>query len=328
MFRVNERVKKMSGLERMKKRIGVRGETVDDRIVKGKYKSFQAALKDSYQAETITLLDDEGNLTDAKWRCLINPSRLTEQFDKKILSIDYEAGMKEGDVFYWDRTQLYWLINLQQHTEEAYFRATITRAEFEIEIEGKHYWAILAGPDETTTDWNQKHNIWFNDPNLSMSIEIAKDSLTVNYFTRHKIVKMKQTYPDVETGEIIEETHNWKVVATDKYSSDKTIQVYLEEYFDNSMEDAMQSDVEPEPAPADIYIDGPSSVQVFDENITFSIVGLTNGNWLVSSNKVKINSSTESSCDLNILASKSGKFNLIYKTDNEEVVKEIKITSF
>ena len=67
---------------------------------------------------------------------------------------------------------------------------------------------------------------------------------------------------------------------------------------------------------------------VFDENISFSIVGLTNGKWLVSSNKVKINSSTESSCDLNILASKSGKFNLIYKTDNEEVVKEIKITSF
>ena len=48
----------MSGFDRMKTRIASRGENADDRIVKDKYDSFQAALKrPSYQSETITLLD-------------------------------------------------------------------------------------------------------------------------------------------------------------------------------------------------------------------------------------------------------------------------------
>lgn len=319
----------MSGFDRMKKRIGSRGESVDDRIVKNKYNSFQSALKDSYQAEWITLIDKDGNLTDQKWRCLINPSRLTEQFDKKVISIDYAAGMKEGDVFYWDRTGLYWLINLQQHTEEAYFRGTITRAEFEIEIEGRHYWAILKGPDETTTDWRQKHQVWFNNLNLSMMIEIAKNSSTVNYFKRHNIIKMKQTYPDVDTDELITEVHRWKVVATDKYSSDKTIQVYLEEYFDNEMEDQQIIPEEPVIDEMNPHIDGPSAVNVFDQEIPFAIVGLKGGRWGITNTKaVKIIESDENECTIDVLTSKAGSFKLVYRTeDGTDIEKEIIIKS-
>ena len=320
----------MTGLVLMRKRLLTRGETRLERIVNRKYKSFLYGLDNSYQAETITLLDSEGNLTDNKWKCLINASRLTEQFDKKVISIDFDAGLKEGDVFYWDRTKLYWFVNLQQHTEEAYFRATITRAEFEIEIEGKHYWAILSGPDETTTDWKQKHQIWFNNLNYSMSIEIAKNSSTVRYFTRNKVIKMKETYPDINTGEEIEELHRWQVVATDKYSSDKIIQVYLKEYFDNEMEDAMIAE-KPQQEDSNTllpHIVGSAIVYPYDESLGYTIEGLSGGVWSIDNpKKAEIIEQTDEMCVIDVLASKKDNFILKYKTADNEVILNIKVNS-
>ena len=65
---------------------------------------------------------------------------------------------------------------MQQHTEEAYFRGAITRCDVELEIEGHHYWAVRRGPKEESIEWRQKHNIYFNDLNYTMLIEIPKDS--------------------------------------------------------------------------------------------------------------------------------------------------------
>ena len=66
------------------------------------------------------------------------------------------------------------------------------------------------------------------------------------------------------------------------------IEVYLDEWYDNEMEDEIDPDRPfrflPEP-----HIEGPAIVHVFDTDLTYSIVGLTNGKFVVSSNKVKIN---------------------------------------
>ncbi len=328
MFRIVKAVKDMSGLDRMKQRAGYLGyDVADDRNVTGKYKSFQAALKSSYQAEWIVL--DKGTPEERTWRCLINPSRLTEQFDKKVISIDFESGVQEGTVFYWERTDKYWMINLQQHTEEAYFRGIITRADYEIDIDDKTYRAIVRGPVETAPDWRTKHNISWNNLNYSLVLQVAKNSQTVNFFTRNQVVKIKLTYPDVETGEDIEEYHNWKVVATDKYSSDFLIDVYLDEYNDNPMEDAEIDPTPDEPDPMQPYIDGPRLVYGYDTDLSFSIVGLTSGKWTVNSNKVKISSSTQTSCVLEILTGKSCNFILKYTDDDGTVVEqEIIVQSF
>ena len=40
----------------------------------------------------------KGSENEQRQRCLINPSRLTEQFDKKVISIDFESGVEEGTV--------------------------------------------------------------------------------------------------------------------------------------------------------------------------------------------------------------------------------------
>ena len=328
MFRIVKTIKSMSGLDRMKERVSYLGyDVADGRNVGGKYKSFQAALKNSYQAEWITLNKDTEN--EQRWRCLINPSRLTEQFDKKVISIDFESGVQEGTVFWWDRTEKHWMINLQQHTEEAYFRGIITRADYELDIDGRTYWAIVRGPVESTTEWEQKHNITWNNLNYSLVLQVAKNSQTVEYFTRHKVTKVKLTYPDVETGETIEEWHRWKVVATDKYSSDNVMEVYLNEWYDNEAEDAMIPVEAEVPDLMQPHISGPAECHVFDTNLSYSIVGLSNGKFVVNSNKVKIISSTENSCVIDILASKATEFILSFVADDgtkvEQVIKVLSI---
>ena len=308
-----------NGLERMKQRVSYKGyDRADNRNVTGKYKSFKAALKNSYQAEWITL--NQGKENESRWRCLINPSRLTENFDKKVLSIDFESGVTEGTVFYWDRTKKHWIVNLQQHTEEAYFRGTITRCDYELDVDGTPYWISLTGPTETNTVWNQKHGIAWNDLNYKMKGLITKNSQTVNYFTRHNVIKLKLTYPDVDTGETIEEWHRWKVVATDKYSSDNVIEVYLDEWYDNVAEDAQREEEFIEPDLMQPHIEGPRQVYAFDTNISFSIVGIAGGEFVVNSNKVKIIEKDEKSCVIDILASKSTEFILSYKIDEENQI--------
>lgn len=316
-----------SGLELMKKRLSYQGyDTADGRNVSGKYKSFLAALKESYQAEWITLNKDTDK--EQKYRCLINPSRLTEDFDKKVISIDYDSGVREGTVFWWDRTQMYWMINLQQHTEEAYFRGLITRAEYELDLNGKHYWAIVRGPIETTTVWHEKHNLTWNDLNYSLVLQIPKNSDTVHFFSRHNKIKIKLAYPDIDTGEIMEEFHTWKVVATDKYSSDFLIDVYLDEWNDNPMEDAMREEAPTEIGIEQPHISGSRIVHGYDSNLSFSIVGKENGVWSINNTKVaKIISSDSEQCVIDILTGKANSFNLIYKTNDDEIVEQITIKS-
>ena len=329
MFGNVKTVKNMSGLDLMRKRLGYLGcNTRDGHNVTGKYKSFLGALKDSYQAENITL--DKGTENERPWRCLINASRLTENFDKKVLSIDFASGVKEGTVFWWDRTKRYWMVSLQQHTEEAYFRGLISRADYKLVIDDNVYWAVVRGPIETETDWQTKHSISFNKLNYSLVLQIQKNSQTVDYFTRHKVTKISLAYPDVNTGELIEEEHNWKIVATDKYSSESIIEVYLDEWNDNSMEDAEIDPTPPKPDTSQPYIDGPRLVYGFDTNISYSIVGLTSGEWTVNSNKVKINLTTETSCIIDILTGKPTKFILTFvdNKNGKKVEQEIVVQSF
>ena len=312
----------LESLELAKVRAGWLGyDILDGRNVGGKLKSFKQALRNSYQAEWITL--NKGEENEKRWRCLINASRLTENFDKKVISIEYDSGVEEGTVFYWDRTNMYWIVNLQQHTEEAYFRGIITRCDYIMDINGKDYWISVRGPVETTTQWNEKHNWNWNKLNYSLMVEIKKDSNTVEYFSRHKVVKMKLMYADANTGEQLEEWHNWKVVATDKYSEERIMQVYLDEWYDNPMEDAMaETQVEDHEAGTP-HIEGPQIVHAFDENLLYSIVGMTNGKFVVNSNKVKIISMNENSCVIDILSSKATEFTLSFVGDNGDCVDQV-----
>lgn len=315
----------MSGLDNMKQRLDSRGGFLNGRNVKGKLNSFHAALNNSYQSEWITV--NKGKENEQKVHCLINPSRLTEEFDKKVISVDFDKGITEGTVFYWDRTEKYWIVNLQQHTEEAYFRGDITRCDYQVDIDGEHYWVYLRGPIETDISWSQKHGIYFNNLNYSMLMHITKNKKTLDYFSRFNVVKVSFSYID-ENGEKQEEWHRWQVAATDKYSNNNIIEVYLNEYADNPIEEDKVKEEEKKFSPEEAYIDGPQFINPYDENIVYTIKNSIGGRFIVNSNKVKIVESNDNSLTLNVLTGKSAKFDIIYrKPEEDDVVLNVTIKS-
>lgn len=292
------------GLESLNKRVNYIGGTRDEQIVKGKLRSMHAALRDSYQAEWITF-------KGKKWRCLINPEKLTVDYDQNIISIDFESGMHPGDVFYWDRTGKHWIVYTAWETEEAYFRARIRKCDYAIDVDGEKYWVWMRGPVETALVWRQKHKIEFNDMNLSLLIYVTKDERTTEFFKRFRIVKF--------------DGHNWRVAATDRYSQDGIIEVYLEEYFDNEMEEYQEVPEIAEFEVGEPQIDGPQAVYVYDTSLVYNIKNATNGKFTVDSKKVKIVESDDKSCVIDILASKATKFTLKYERPYQDDI-ELNVT--
>lgn len=302
----------MRGLDMMKTRIGFLGEGADERLVEGKLRSMHAALENSYQAEWVIF--NKGTSHKRKFKALINPDKLKDDYDKKIISIDFEAGAKIGDVFYWERTNTYWMITLQHYEEEAYFRGSIQRCDYQLDINGHKYWIYLRGPVETTTQWRQKHKIEINDLNYSLLMYIVKNEETLEFFSRHQIVNF--------------DGHRWKVVATDKYSSNGYIQVYLDEYFDNEFEETSEIEEEVIIDNGVPYIDGPQNVTALDCSIVYQIKNISNGEFVVNSDKVKIVKTDMNTCVIDITSGKSGSFDIIYKVDGIlQAAMKVKISS-
>jgi hypothetical protein len=63
-------------------------------------------------------------------RALINPNKLTQDYDEKIISVGFEHELQAGDIIEWVDTNTYWLIYLQQATEIAYFRGGIRKCRY------------------------------------------------------------------------------------------------------------------------------------------------------------------------------------------------------
>lgn len=292
-------------LELMKARMNaIGGPTNDDRIVKGKLQSLRSAKKNSYQAEWITFKDE-------KWRCLINPIKLSTEYDQKEISIEFESGMKPGEVFYWDRTQTYWMVIDRRYTEEAYFRGEIRRCDYEIQAKENKYHIWLRGPVETDLIWKQKHNIEYNEMNYSLMFYVIKNEETNEFFKRHQIVKF--------------DNHNWRVATVDRYTQPDIIEVYLEEYFDNEMQDAQTEAEIIEPDTTVPYIDGPLQVYPYDTNLSYSIQNTDiTGTWLVSNSKAKITAAAQTTCSIDIVTGRSGDFVIKY-SDGDNVVAELPI---
>jgi hypothetical protein len=83
------------------------GYPQQDRMIKDKYRSFLKALKQSYQGANVRKQDSE-----TIFRALINPNKVKQDYDDKIISVGYEHDLKTGDVFEWCNTNTHWLIYL------------------------------------------------------------------------------------------------------------------------------------------------------------------------------------------------------------------------
>ena len=120
--------KSLSGINEMALRLrAAGGHRQQERMIHDKREALNRAVHFSYQAAEVLRVDAENR---QPVRALINPNKLKQDYDDKILSVGYEYNFEPGDVFEWLGTNTHWLIYLQDLTELAYFRGDIRKCNY------------------------------------------------------------------------------------------------------------------------------------------------------------------------------------------------------
>ena len=96
-----------------------------DRMIVDKKKSLDRAVLYGYQAAKVKKVNTNNSV-----RALINPNKVKQDYDDKIISIGFEHNFSVGDVFLWENTNTHWLIYLQDLTELAYFKGDIRKCQY------------------------------------------------------------------------------------------------------------------------------------------------------------------------------------------------------
>lgn len=182
-----------------------------DRLVQNKLHSFKSALKNSYNARLIKTPKGEA------WKCLINEDKLTANYDKKIVSVEYDSGLQPGDVFEVLDDGSRWMVYLPHLAEKAYLRANIIRCRYTVDVNGTQYWAYFQGPIETTAKWFIKREININEMNLDGTIYIKQTPETNEFFKRHQKFSLGGK--------------SWIIGATDRLSVPGIIEAAVRETF-------------------------------------------------------------------------------------------------
>ena len=217
------------------------GFAQQDRMIKDKRRSFEKALLYSYQSAWVQKFDYEfepkmDNYSEEQVRALINPNKLKQDYDDKIISIGFEHNFKAGDIFEWCNTGTYWLIYLQDLTELAYFRGDIRRCSYEIEWldedgNKQRTFAAIRGPVETKINFIQKHGISVDNPNHTLNILMPNNQATLKYFKRYGKFYLQNS--DV----------CWRVTAIDPISTPGILEVTAIEYYANETEDDIEEGI-------------------------------------------------------------------------------------
>lgn len=287
------------------------GNLQQNRMIKDKRRSLDRALVYSYQGADVRKID---STSDDYVRALINPNKLKQDYDDKIISVGYEHHFECGDIFEWKGTETYWLIYLQDLTELAYFRGDIRKCSHQINWEdenGKHStYAAIRGPVETKINYIQKHGISVDTPNYSLNILLPKTEDTLSYFQRYN----KFYLADDELKVC------WRIEAIDWLSMPGILEINAVEYYANEFEDNLENGtvgtLKTEPInPNNSFIEDTIVGETFikpKREYEYEYIGNLVGKWSVKENypiqliqdgkKVKL-------CWLNTY---SGQFDLIY----------------
>lgn len=183
------------------------------RINKQKLRSLQAALKNDYNSRLIK------TPLHSAWPALINTNNLKPDYDKKILSVEFAAGLEAGDVFEVLDDKTHWMVYLPVLTETAYLQSEIIRCRYTLTIGDEVYWIYFQGPTETDLRWFIKRGINVNELNLSGTIYIKNTPSTRAFFERFTHIKV--------------DNHIWEVQVTDSISVPGILELEVQEYYDN-----------------------------------------------------------------------------------------------
>lgn len=224
---------KLTGIAGQQRHLDFRGGSLQqERMIMDKRRTLARALQSSYQGANVQK-QVTGDTADIV-RALINPNKLKQDYDDKIISIYYDYNYAPGDIFKWIGTNTYWLIYLQDLTELAYFRGDIRKCSNEIaweDEEGVHHtYAAIRGPVETKIDYIQKHGISVNNPNYSLNILMPYSDSALNYFKRYS--KFYLQGDKTKTC--------WRVEAVDWISMPGILEINATEYYRNEIEDDLE----------------------------------------------------------------------------------------
>ena len=190
-----------------------------DRINKQKLRSFRMAVKNSYNTRMIRV--PNGSL----WPCLLNDlsGGRKSEYLKSMLSVEKDSGLTPGDTFEMVNDCTHWMVYLPIETETAYLKTEIIRCDYTLNVNGKDYWVYTQGPTETDLRWFLKNNINANELNLSGTIYIKNDENTKEFFKRFTRIKI--------------DGHVWEVQVTDSITVPGIIELEIQEYYDNTIEE-------------------------------------------------------------------------------------------
>ena len=295
-----------------------------------KLETLKKALIYSYQAATAKLSDGR------EFRCLINPDKLKENYDDKIISIPFkdiclnaervgktsegqvEVGMKAGDVFEWKETGTHWLVYLQRLEEDAYFRAEIRRCQYEVQVGEDTYKVYVRGPGGAEISWHTKQTTFsWNDLDCDAVMYITRDAKTMEAFKRFDIIEI--------AGK------PWEVQMVDRLTTEGIITINLKEYYQNSIKDEAKEklqEIEEQKPIEESSIKGDKAVYPYDEKEYSIAAEISGGIWEVSNKKAVILKQDEKTMKLAIVWGKSGSFDIIYKREGfDDIVLPIEIKS-
>lgn len=287
------------------------GNLQQQRMIADKRRSLHRAVWYSYQGANVLNAKSE---KDKPVRALINPNKLKQDYDDKIISIDFDYDFAVGDVFEWVGTNTHWLIYLQDLTELAYFRGDIRKCSHEItweDEEGLHKtYAAIRGPVETKINYIQKHGISVDTPNHSLHILMPTSDSALNYFQRYS----KFYLPG--------DKHNicWRVEAIDWISMPGILEINAVEYYRNEIEDDLEAGtvgtliVEPEnpnTSSQEDIIQGETFIKPKKQYI-FTYIGNLEGEWSVTDKAPVYLESNGKIVKLRWVDTYSGQFDLIY----------------
>ena len=287
------------------------GNLQQNRMIKDKRRSLDRALVYSYQGADVRKID---STSDEYVRALINPNKLKQDYDDKIISVGYEHHFECGDIFEWKGTETYWLIYLQDLTELAYFRGDIRKCSHQINWEdenGKHStYAAIRGPVETKINYIQKHGISVDTPNYSLNILLPKTADTLSYFQRYN----KFYLADDELKVC------WRIEAIDWLSMPGILEINAVEYYANEFEDNLENGtvgtLKTEPInPNNSFIEDTIVGETFikpKKEYEYEYIGNLVGKWSVKENyPIKLIQDGKK-VKLRWLNTYSGQFDLIY----------------
>ena len=253
------------------------GHRQQERMIRDKRRSLDSAIWYSYQGAEVLR---EGAMVSA--RALINPNKVKQDYDDKIISVGFEHGFKCGDVFEWVGTNTHWLIYLQDLTELAYFRGDIRKCSYTIDWEdadGIYHstHVALKGPTQQTINSVKTHGISADSPNYTLNLLLPKNEFTLQYFTRYNKFYLQG--------------HDtcWRVEAVDQFSTPGILEVAAMEYYANNIEDDIEAGIVggllvDKPNPNEVEIEetilGETFIKV-KKQYTYTFRGRGIHNWMV-----------------------------------------------